>query len=228
MTSAYVVSALRRTIVVAVAVLAISECAFAQSAGRHVEVGGDVRWLTGVHFNDVNAVENAFGGATRTVFDSSSRFEQAACPEARVSVRLTRAIDGEGSIAFGRTQLTTRISQDPEATDATASEPVSVYMLDAGVRARLGRWRRGDSTPFVTAGAEYLRQLHDGHTLVEDGLAWYVGGGLLYPTRNAAVRGSKSAALRIELRATILPGGSTLDRATHVMPSVIAGLLFHP
>jgi hypothetical protein len=219
---------LSRTVAIALAVLAVPTGAFAQRPSeRRPEIGGDLRWLTGVQFKSVNANETAFGGATRTVFKSSTAFEQAVSPEAKVLVRLISSVDAEGSIAFGRSQLTTKLTQDPEASDATVSEPVTIYLLEAGVAAHLARWHRGRAAPFASAGIGYLRQLHDEHTFVEDGRSWYVGGGLRYPFRNYAVRGLKSAALRLELRATILSGGSTVDRASHLLPSVIAGVFFH-
>jgi hypothetical protein len=220
--------ALRRTVQVALVLLLLPSFAVAQQTSRRrTEVGGDVRWLTGLQFADVNASETAFGGTTRTVFKSSTSFEQAACPEGRVAVSMLSWVDAEGAITFGRTQLTTRITQDPEAANVTLSEPVTLYLLEAGVAAHPGRWHRGRAAPFVSAGVGYLRQLHDGHTLVEGGRTWYAGGGLRYPFGNSAGRGVKSAALRLELRATILTGGSALDGATHVLPAVIAGVSFH-
>jgi hypothetical protein len=50
---------------------------------------------------------------------------------------------------------------------------------------------------------------------------------LRFPPKNATAHGLKSAALRLELRATILPGGSTLDGHIHVLPSLIGGVFFH-
>jgi hypothetical protein len=229
MTLQYMVSGFSRTVLIALAVLTLPAHVFAQRPTQpRAEIGGDLRWLTGVHFNDVNANETAFGGATRTVFTSSTRFEQAVSPEAKVLLRLISTVDAEGSIAFGRSHLTTKLTQDPEAPNATVSEPVTIYLLEAGVAAHLARWHRGRAAPFASAGIGYLRQLHDEQTFVEGGRAWYVGGGLRYPFRDhPAVRGLKSAALRLELRATILSGGSTIDGATHLLPSVIAGVFFH-
>jgi hypothetical protein len=198
-----------------------------QSSGHRTELGGDVLWLTGVTFNDVNANETAFGGAPRVVFRTSTKLEQAVCPEAKVVVGLTSNIDAEGSIAFGRTHLSTSISSDPEAASATVSAPLTLYLLQGGVAAHLARWQRGRAAPFATGGVGYLRQLHDGHALVQNGKSWYVGGGLRYPLKDDTARGLNSAALRLELRATILPGGSTVDGATHVLPTVIAGVFFH-
>ena len=74
MTLQYVVSGfsrtlshLSRTVLITLAVLTMPANVFAQRPSQpRTEIGGDLRWLTGVHFNDVNANETAFGGATRT------------------------------------------------------------------------------------------------------------------------------------------------------------------
>jgi hypothetical protein len=198
-----------------------------QSSGHRIDLGGDVLWLTGLRFNDVNANETAFGGATRVVFRTSTKLEQAVCPEAKVLVGLTSTIEAEGAVAFGRTHLATSITTDPEAASATVSTPLTLDVLQGGVAAHLARWQRGRAAPFASGGIGYLRQLHDGHALVQNGPSWYVGGGLRYALKDDTARGLNSAALRLELRATILPGGSTVDGATHVLPTVIAGVFFH-
>ena len=216
-----------RTLAIALSLVVMPAIVCAQTSERRIELGGDLRWLAGIHFEDVNANETAFGGITRTVFRSSTSFNQAACPEVKVIVGLTRALDVEGGLAYGRTHLTTRITQDPEASNITISEQVSAYVLEAGVAAHLARWRGGRSVPFVSAGAGYLRQIHDGQTHIEDGPSWYVGGGVRIPLSDATARGLKSAALRFELRATILAGGSTLDGNRHIVPSAIGGVFFH-
>ena len=221
------VSGFSRTVAMICALTLAPAVAIAQTSERRTELGGDLRWLTGIQFDDVNADETAFAGATRTVFKSSTTFEQAACPEVKVIVGLTSAIDAEGAVAYGRSHFTTRITQDPEASNAAISGSVSVYLLEAGVAAHLARWQRGRSVPFVSAGAGYLRQIHDGQTLIDGGPSGYVGGGARMRLGGDTARGLKSAALRLELRATILGGGSTLDGHVHVLPSVIAGLFFH-
>ena len=114
----------------------------AQTSKRRTELGGDLRWLAGIHFEDVNANETGFGGVTRTVFRSATSFDQVACPEVKVIVGLTRALDFEGGLAYGRTHLTTRITQDPEASNVTIAEQVSAYVLEAGVAAHLAQMAR--------------------------------------------------------------------------------------
>ena len=223
-----VVSGFSRTLVIAVGLLLTPAILSAQqSSPRRTEIGGGVQWLTGVQFNDVNANETAFGGVTRTVFKSSTSLDQAVCPEARFVVGLTSWVDAEGSVAFGRSHLTTTITQDAEAANATASESVTLYLLEGGVTARLTRWHRGRVTPTVSAGAGYLRQLHAGQTFIQNGPTAYAGGGVRFPLNDDAVSGWKSAVLRLEVRATILPAHTTLDNSTHVLPAVIGGLLFH-
>jgi hypothetical protein len=218
----------RRAIPISLVLLLTPAFALAQqSSKRRTEIGGDLRWLTGVRFNDVNANETAFGGTIRKVFNTSTSLDHAACPEARFVVGLTSSIDVEGSVAFGRSHLTTRITQDPEASETTASEAVTLYLLEGGVTAHVKRLRRGRVTPTVSAGIGYFRQLHDSQTFIESGPTLYAGGGLRFPLNDRTVSGWKSAVLRLEVRATILTSRSTLDNATHVMPAVIGGLLFH-
>jgi hypothetical protein len=115
------------------------------------------------------------------VFRSATSFDQAACPEVKAIVGLTRALDIEGAVAYGRTHLTTPITLDPEASNVTTSEPVSAYCWKPAWRRTLpdGAGRR--SAPFVSAGVRYLRQIHDGQTHIEDGPSWYAGGGLRFP-----------------------------------------------
>jgi hypothetical protein len=215
-----------RTVAIALSLLLMPAIAFAQTSKRRTELGGDLRWLAGIHFEEVNADETGFGGVTRAVFRSATSFDQVACPEVKVIVGLTRVLDFEGAVAYGRTHLTTRITQDPEALNVTISEQVSAYVLEAGVAAHLARWRGRHSAPFVSGGAGYLRQIHDDRTHIEDGPSWYAGGGARIPLKDENARGLKSAALRFELRATILAGGSTLDGGRHILPSVIGGVFF--
>ena len=224
----YARSGVSRAIALAVAIgFGGSTGVFAQSSERRVEVGGDLRWLTGTQIADAAATENSLGGAPRAVFRTTTRLGQAACPEATFSVSVTPIIDGEASIAFGRAHLKTRITGDAEAADATATEAVTEYLVEAGVAAHLARWNRHRAAPFASGGIGYLRQLHDGHLLVESGATFYMGGGLRYGPKNRKDRGWKSAGLRFEVRATILRGRLTLDGGTHILPAVIGGVFFH-
>jgi opacity protein-like surface antigen len=197
-----------------------------QPREARVEVDGGLHWSGPITFAGVNANEISFGGAPRTVFESSSTLEASAGVEARIGVRLTSILQVESAIALGRTHLATHITADNEAADATITEPVTQYLFEAGLLARLGRWRVGRVSPFAAAGVGYGRQLHDGQTFVETGQSSYVGGGLHYLLKTEGKRHLKSAGIRAEVRGTLVRDGLTLDGATHLMPVLGATLFF--
>ena len=197
-----------------------------QADPRHVDVSGGVFYAGTLTFDSVDATETAFGGATRTVFKSRSELEASPGLEARVGVSLTSRFRAEASFAFNRTHLTTYITGDPEAPNSTATEPVTQYLVQGGLVARLTSGNAGRVRPFASAGAGYLRQLHDGQTLIDAGPAYYVGGGVDYLLNRAAARGSKATGIRADVRGVVLRGSLTLDGRTHVVPVVGAAMFF--
>ena len=54
--------------------------------------------------------------------------------------------------------------------------------------------------PFAAAGGGYLRQLHEGQTLVEQGQVYHAGGGLKYWLLTRKVGAVRSAGLRTDAR----------------------------
>jgi hypothetical protein len=78
--------------------------------------------------------------------------------------------------------------------------------------------------PFATGGAGYLRQLHEGLTLSEDGHLFYVGGGVrrvLLSRPKGLLRGLGA---RGDVRLTILSGGVTVEDKTRNHFSASASL----
>jgi hypothetical protein len=73
--------------------------------------------------------------------------------------------------------------------------------------------------PFVGGGVGYLRQLHDGRTLVETGSAYHLGGGADMILRSAAQGVVKSVGIRADARAELRSGGVAFDDGTHAAPS---------
>ncbi len=109
-----------------------------------------------------------------------------------------------------------------------AVERLDQYLIDGGVVIRLNEFRMEGWVPFVTAGAGYLRQLHEGLTLSEHGHLFYVGGGvrrvlLLRPKgffRGLGARG--------DVRLNILSGGVTVEdkRRNHFSASASVFVVF--
>jgi hypothetical protein len=78
--------------------------------------------------------------------------------------------------------------------------------------------------PFATAGAGYLRQLHEGATLVQTGRTYHVGGGatiaLLSRDRGQWL---KQMGVRVDVGAEVRNGGVALDGRSHAEPTLTAG-----
>jgi hypothetical protein len=166
-------------------------------------------------------VRNQQGGGDFPVFQSETRMDSAPALEGRVGWRLTSRLTIEGGVFFSRPQLTSRLTDDIEdAPDATIVEDLSLYIFDAAVLIPLGATDSRFS-PFVRAGAGYLRQLHEGNVLVETGQAYHVGGGL-----TAWLGRSTRLGLRMDARVYLLQGGVDLGESSRTMAAGGAGMVF--
>ena len=74
--------------------------------------------------------------------------------------------------------------------------------------------------PFVTAGGGYLRQLHEGLTVIEEGQVFYVGGGARYWIFARARGVPRAGGLRADVRLNVLTGGIVVDDRSRRHPSV--------
>jgi hypothetical protein len=144
-----------------------------------VSVGGV--WIGGAGLGSTNAEIRA-NSVTPTpfrLFTAETRMGSAAGWDARIGYWLTRTVAVEGGVAGVRPELRTRIAGDAEGAAAfTATERLHQYLVDARVIWLLPRFTVGGSVPFVFGGAGYLRQLHEGRTLVETGQVFVAGGGI--------------------------------------------------
>ena len=65
--------------------------------------------------------------------------------------------------------------------------------------------------PFVAVGGGYLRQLHEGQTLVEQGQVYSAGGGVKYWLMQRKAGTVRAAGLRGDARAYLLRSGFSFD-----------------
>lgn len=168
-----------RHFVVSVACVA-TYCAGAGSSTAHAQTPGDgggrfeivggVTWTGHVSLGTVAATETAPTGRF-TLFSTSTQLTSAPGVDARFGVRLTPALEVEAATSYARPRLQTAVSGDVEgAPSLSASESVGQYVIDGAVLWHLLRWRMGDrTTPFVLAGAGYVRELHESETLAVAG-----------------------------------------------------------
>lgn len=201
--------------------------------GGRFEVSGGAGTVGGTDLGTASATLSGSGapiGEPVTLFDTETKIEGGPRYEARVAFRLTPALQVEGGLAVNRTHLTTRISNDFEQAPATeASERFTEYAIEAGLLLHLTKlsFAGGRARPFVTGGAGYLRQIHEGQTLIDTGQSAYAGGGLTFTLRQATRRAFIEAlGLRADVRANVRSGGFERgdDGGATFAPSITGGL----
>jgi hypothetical protein len=189
----------------------------AQSAGGRFDLGAGFRFAGSIALATVNATETSFGGTPRTVFVSNTSLQSSAGGLLWFTARLTTFLDAEGAVTVSAPGLATAISNDIEgAPDTTAREDLRQYSFEGGVAVHPPSWRRLSWAPFVSAGAGQLRQLHEGHVLVETGSLFYAGAGVRYTMRARA--NALQPGVRADLRAAFMKDGVAFDRALHGAP----------
>lgn len=114
------------------------------------------------------------------LFSSDSRFGAAPLVEVRGGFSFNRRFGTEAVFVFARPELRTSVSGDVEGVPAlTIVERVDQYSVEGSLVImfdELGLGRR--TVPFVATGVGYVRQLHEGLTLIEQGHSFHLGGGL--------------------------------------------------
>ena len=110
--------------------------------------------------------------------------------EVRLGYHITPRYTFEVRGAWSQPDLQTSITADFEASPGvTVAEKVNLYSIDLGLLVMFNRARPGAMTPFVSGGVGYLGAVHEGYTLLENGITYRGGGGIKYPlTRRVGVR----------------------------------------
>lgn len=192
-----------------------------------VDAGGGLFGGTGLGAGDANLRANAQAPQPFRLFTADSRFERAPSVHLRAAVALSRRFGVEGGVTLSRPEIRTSLTADAEgAASLTSIERVDQYTFDASLVLMLDALRLGSRlVPFVAGGAGYLRQLHEGHTVIEHGQVYHVGGGLkywLFSRTNGFVR---STGLRGDARVQVLRGGISFDERPRPH-AAISGSLF--
>lgn len=220
---------MRRALIALLLLIGVREPVQAQAvseppAGR-ADVAIGAGWLGGAGLGDRDANLRTRDGGDYRLFSTSSRVAGAAALEARVGYGLTRRYRVEGRVSVSHPELRSSISADVEgAPDLEAAERVDQYAFEGALVVRFPEWRTSSFVPFLSGGAGYLRQLHEGQTLVEEGTAYHAGGGV---TRVLFVRPSgwvRAVSLRGDARLHVFTGGIAFDDGARVHPSVSVSL----
>jgi hypothetical protein len=142
------------------------------------------------------------------LFDTSSRIGVSVPLEVRLDFLLGPRYVVEIRGAWSRPELETSVSGDVEgAPELTVIERVDQYSLDLGLLVNLGRARSRTLVPFVSAGAGYAGAVHEGLTLLENGISVRGGGGFKYPLVTQRRGRIKGMGIRADVAVIVLTGG---------------------
>jgi hypothetical protein len=180
-----------------------------------VEAAFAAGWLSGAALADADANLRTRDGTSYRLFTTESRFDAAPMIEARLAYPLTRRYTVEGRFGFTRPELRTSISADVENAPAlSVVERVDHYTIEGALIVMMHGLRVASLVPFVSGGAGYLRQLHEGQTLVEEGVIYHIGGGVKHQLFARPQGFLKAAGFRADGRVYLVTGGVELDAGT--------------
>jgi opacity protein-like surface antigen len=177
-----------------------------------LEVTVGAGWLGGAALGERDAELRTTSQPLR-LFSTDTRL----APAPTLDVHAGYAFGGrwvvEGGVSFSHPELRSSVSADAEGAAAiTITERIDQYVVAGRLVVLLNEIRLGRRTvPFVTAGAGYVRQLHEGQTVIEEGHLYQLGGGVkhwLLARRTGTV---KAAGIRADARLSLVVAGIAFD-----------------
>ena len=178
-----------RPLLIFIAVLSLTAIAEAQVyVGRDAPRRGSVEALGGGMFApgfDMGSITAELTRSTPTeefdLFDSDSEASGFPGVFVRLGYYLSESFSVEGGMRYARPTLSVRLSGDAEsAPDVTADETVSHYLFEGSALWHLRdlAFASGSAIPYLSGGAGYLRELHEGNQLVETGQEYHALAGV--------------------------------------------------
>jgi hypothetical protein len=143
----------------------------------------------------------------------------------RLGYYLSESVSVEGGMRYARPTLSVRLSGDAEsAPDVTADETVSHYLFEGSVLWHLRdlSFASGSAIPYLSGGAGYLRELHDGNQLVETGQEYHALAGVNFWFGSGAHR----FGLRVEGGLSARKKGFDSDESLRTQPIVFGGVSY--
>ena len=177
-----------------------------------IEVGGGLLGGARLGTVDANLRANERTEQSYRLFTADHRFERTPALYLRAARPLGRRWGVEGGVAISHPALRADTGADIEGAPAlTISETVDQYFIEAAVVIAFDELRLGRLVPFATGGAGYLRQLHEGQTVIEHGQLFQVGAGVRYPFVGRASGVVRTAGLRADVRGYVLRRGVSIE-----------------
>jgi hypothetical protein len=191
-----------------------------------VEIQAGVSWLGSATAGARSATLTAASGGDLALFETASELGGSVLGGIGLGVRLSRALQAEAALSYGTPSLRSRISADrEEVPPVTLTERLKQFTVEGTLIVHLVGVQWGRATPFVSAGAGYLRHLHEGDALAEHGSVYHAGAGVTIPVMTAVSGRLKALAVRAEARARVQRGGAAFERRTALVPVVSSSVV---
>jgi hypothetical protein len=192
-----------------------------------VEIGGGVMWSPGFEVGSITAELTRSGQQAEPfdLFTSDGEVNGFPGLHARVGFFVSDAVSVEGGFRWAKPELSYRLTADAEsAPDETAVETLSHYVFDGSVLFHFttASFGGGRGLPFVSGGAGYVRELHEGNELVETGNEIHVTGGIKYWFGSRRSR----LGLRVEAGLSSREKGFDKTEGRRTLPLVLAGVTY--
>jgi hypothetical protein len=174
-------------------------------------------WTGGFSLGETSATLTPNQAGSRiTLFDTETDLEGTGNIELRMSYAVASDWAAEMGVSYGRPAVRTTITNDFEGGTPTAqiaSERLHEYVFEATALYQPDRWllRGGRGRIFLSAGAGYLRDLHEERTLIENGTRVHLGGGVKYLVAAGPRRAFRGFGVRADARLYLRDGGVQLD-----------------
>ena len=194
-------------------------------SGRSFELSGGVVFVGGRDLGSLTADLTSNAGGTTTLFDTESRLKRAAGLIARLGIFVTRSLSVEAGLRYSQPVLEVRITDDFEAAeDTTVEETQNHYLFEGSAVWHFGTapFDGARAVPFISGGVGYLRELHEGDALVEEGVEYHVGGGVKWWLGAAR----RKFGVRAEAGLSIRDGGFDTEDGRRVVPVAGASLVY--
>jgi len=189
----------------------------------HIEVAIAGEWSGALSFSSLDALETDRNGQPYRLFATESELRPTLGVGAKLGIVLTNRFQIETALSFSSPELVVSIASDVEnAEDVSIAETIRQLHVQVGLVANLTASSR--NIPFVTAGAGYLRELHEGQTLAVDGRSLFLGGGLKHVLKSDPDSSLKGAGVRVDGRVVLRREGVAFDDSWRLAPGLSAAL----
>jgi hypothetical protein len=192
------------------------------------EVGLGPLWIGSATFGTRDATETTSTGSPFSLFSTTTALNAVTGIEARFGMRLTERLDVEAAGSYAGPHLVTTVRSDSEAGPGpfTSEEWVQQFTAGGDVLWRFAPLRSHQRwTPFAIAGAQYMRQLHEGQTLLVAGRLYEGGGGVKYLLGSREHARMKTVGVRADVRAVLRTASDNTDGREHASAAIAATLL---